>query len=179
MSLDHAVVQPTVLTERFDLRPLRRSDAGLIAYYTADKRLADMTTSIPHPLPPGATEAYVSRAMSPERSEDIWAMDGTKVDGAEVMGVISLERMDRNQSEVGYWVAPAFWNTGLASEAVRALIEANPMNSETMFASVFQENLASARVLTNCGFEYIGDAEAFCVARNTKVATWTYLRRLG
>jgi len=44
---------------------------------------------------------------------------------------------------------------------------------------VFQDNPASARVLTNCGFEYIGDAEAFSVARNAKVPTWTYLRKFA
>ncbi|KMK66849.1 GNAT family N-acetyltransferase [Puniceibacterium sp. IMCC21224] len=178
MGLDHAALQSTVETERFDLRPLRRSDMGLIAHYTGDVRVARMTTSIPHPLPPGSTEAFVSRAVTPDRTEDIWAMDGTKAEGPEVMGLISLERLDRDQSEVGYWVAPGFWNTGLASDAVRALVEANPLGSATMFASVFQDNQASARVLTNCGFEYIGDAEAFSVARNSKVATWTYLKRL-
>lgn len=172
-------IQPVVSTERFDLRPVRRSDIGLMELYAGDERVARMTTSIPHPLPPGAVEAYITRATSPDRKEDVWAMDATKVDGSELMGLISLERMDRNQSEVGYWVAPAFWNTGLASEAVRALVEANPMRNATMFASVFQDNPASARVLVNCGFEYIGDAEAFSVARNAKVPTWTYIRRLG
>ena len=94
------------------------------------------------------------------------------------MGLIALQRMDRNQSEVSYWTAPPFWNTGLASDAVRALVEANPMGNATMFASVFQDNPASTRVLVNCGFDYIGDAEAFCVARCAKVATWTYLKKL-
>ncbi|MBN9886569.1 GNAT family N-acetyltransferase [Salipiger abyssi] len=170
---------PVIVTERFSLRPLRRSDAGLLAHYSGDVRVARMTTAIPHPLPPGATEAYIARAADPKRSEEVWAMDASAHDGAEVMGVISLERMDRNQSEIGYWVAPPYWNTGLASEALRALVEANPYGSATMFASVFQDNPASARVLTNCGFEYIGDAEAFSVARNAKVPTWTYLRRMG
>jgi hypothetical protein len=32
-------------------------------------------------------------------------------------------------------------------------------------------------VLTNTGFEYLGDAEAFSVARNAPVPTWTYLKR--
>ena len=95
------------------------------------------------------------------------------------MGLISLQRMDRNQSEVGYWVAPPFWNTGLASEAVEALVTANPLDNATMFASVFQDNPASARVLMHCGFEYIGDAESFSVARNATVKTWTYLKRMG
>ncbi|MDK3072694.1 GNAT family N-acetyltransferase [Sedimentitalea sp. JM2-8] len=178
MKLDQIPTQPLIETERFDLRPVRRSDMGLIELYGGDERVARMTTSIPHPLPPGVAEAYVARAMSDDRDEDVWAMDGTKSEGAELMGVISLKKMDRNQSEVGYWVAPPFWNTGLASDAVQALLDANPMGNATMFASVFQDNPASARVLTHCGFQYLGDAESFSVARNTTVATWTYSKKL-
>lgn len=178
MDVKELALQPTIETERFDLRPLRVSDKGLIEMYSSDKRVAHMTTSIPHPLPPGTTDAFVARAMKDDRAEDIWVMDGSKADGAEVMGVISLQRMDRNQSEVGYWVAPAFWNTGLARDAVEALVKANPMGHATMFASVFQDNAASARVLTHCGFEYLGDAESFCVARDTTVPTWTYTHKL-
>ncbi|WP_050930398.1 GNAT family N-acetyltransferase [Aestuariivita boseongensis] len=178
MKLEHIVDQPTIETERFDLRPLRRSDQGLIELYAGDERVAHMTTSIPHPLPPGSTEAFIQRAMAEDRDEDVWAMDATKSGGGELMGLISLERMDRNQSEVGYWVAPAYWNTGLASEAVEALVNANPLQNQTMFASVFQDNPASARVLTHCGFEYLGDAESFSVARDKPVPTWTYSRKL-
>ena len=178
MKLDTITNQPVVAADRFDLRPLRRSDMGLIEHYAGDERVARMTTSIPHPVPPGMTEAFVTRAMSPERDEDVWAIDGLKDGGPELMGLISLMRMDRNQSEVGYWVAPIFWNTGIASMAVAALVEANPLNNKTMFASVFQDNPASARVLTHCGFEYLGDAESFSLARNATVPTWTYSRKL-
>ncbi len=178
MSLDNLQQQPLVETERFDLRPVQQSDIGLLEHYAGDERVAQMTPTIPHPLPPGAVAAMIDRVTDTERDEDVWVMDATKVGGAEVMGAITLKRMDRNQSEVGYWVAPLFWNTGLASQAVEALVAANPMQNDTIFASVFQDNPASARVLVNCGFEYIGDAEAFCVSRNAKVPTWTYLKKL-
>jgi RimJ/RimL family protein N-acetyltransferase len=169
---------------RFLLRPVRKSDAGLFAMYAGDKRVAEATRSIPHPLPPGAAEAFVARAMRAGGDEAVWVMDGSANGLAEVLGVISLKRMDegkwnRDQSEVGYWVAPAFWNTGFASEAVRALIAANPLKSRTIFAEVFQDNAGSARVLTNAGFQYLGDAETFSVARGARVPTWTYLRKLG
>ncbi|MEO0944560.1 MAG: GNAT family N-acetyltransferase [Pseudomonadota bacterium] len=179
MKLDTIVAQPVIETERLMLRPLQRSDAGLLNIYAADERVARMTRTIPHPLPPGASEALIQRAAQEDRDEDIWVMDGSPTGRAELMGLIGLERMDREQSEVGYWVAPAFWNTGLASEAVAALVESNPQDSKTMFASVFQDNPASARVLTNTGFEYLGDAEAFSVARGATVPTWTYLKRYG
>ena len=179
MRLEPIVNQPAIEAGRFTLRPVRRSDAGLLSLYTGDKRVAWTTSQIPHPLPPGATEAAIERAMAEDRVEDLWIIDGSKDHGEAVLGAISLKRMDRDQSEIGYWIAPAFWNTGLASEAVRALIDANPQTSRTLFASVFQDNPASARVLTNAGFEYIGDAETFSVARNAAVATWTYILQLS
>lgn len=177
MKIDTIVNQPVVETDRLILRPVRRSDAGLLELYGADERVARMTRSIPHPLPPGTTEAFIARALAEDRSEDVWILDGSGAGLAEVLGAIGLERMDREQSEIGYWVAPAFWNKGLASEAVTAIVAANPLENKTMFASVFQDNPVSARILTNTGFEYLGDAEAFSVARTAPVPTWTYLKR--
>ncbi len=178
MKLEPVDRQPVIAAERFDLRPLRRSDAGLITLYAGDERVACNTTSIPHPLPPGAAEAFIVRGRATDRAEDVWAIDATKSAEAELVGVIGLTRMERDQSEIGYWVAPAFWNTGIAREAVAALLAANPLDNRTIFASVFQDNPASARVLTNLGFRYLGDAESFCVARNAKVPTWTYSLKL-
>ena len=108
------------------LRPLRQLGCRPDRLYTSDERVARMTSSIPHPLPPGSTEAFVAQARMPGRSEDVWAIDGTQTGHGEVLGLISLKRLDRGQSEIGFWVAPAFWNTGIATEAVAALVEANP-----------------------------------------------------
>lgn len=178
MLQDTVTDQARVDAERFALRPPRRADIGLISLYAGDRRVAEGTRSIPHPLLPNVVEGYVARAIAPERDEDVWIIDGGD-NGHELLGVISLTRMDRNQSQLGYWVAPAYWNTGIASEAVRALIEANPLGNAQIFAEVFQDNPASARVLVNAGFEYIGDAEAHSVARGTNVPTWTYIRKMG
>ncbi|MGB7317733.1 MAG: GNAT family N-acetyltransferase [Planktotalea sp.] len=171
--------QSIISGARLVLRPLQQSDIGWIDRHAGDARVAHMTFSIPHPLPPGASEALLKRADDPAREEDFWAMDASATGGAELMGLISLNRLDAGQSEVSYWVAPAFWNAGTASDAVGALIAANPFDNKTIFASVFQDNPASARVLTNAGFDYIGDAESFSVARGVNVPTWTYLRKLG
>ena len=178
MKIEAIVNQPVVETERMILRAIRRSDAGNLALFGSDERVARMTRTIPHPLPPGAVDTLIARSLDESRAEDIWVMDGSASGLGEFLGLVALERMDRNQSEVGYWVVPAFWNSGLASEAVRGLIDTNPHNDKTLFASVFQDNPASARVLTNAGFQYLGDAETFSVARGSTVPTWTYLKRL-
>jgi RimJ/RimL family protein N-acetyltransferase len=179
MTCETVIDQPVIAADRFDLRPLRRSDAGLIAMNAGDARVARATPSIPHPYPPGAAGALIERAQAGSRAEVIWAIDGTRTGGAEVMGLVSLARVDAGKSEIAYWVAPAWWNTGIASAAVEAILGANPHAARTVFASVFQDNAASARVLTNCGFQYLGDAESYCVARGANVPIWTYSRRMG
>lgn len=179
MKQEAILAQAVIETPRMFLRPMRASDAGLLAMYCADKHVAEMTSSIPHPYPPGAAESFITNVMKPDNGSFAWAMDATEFGGSELLGVISLDQMDRNQSEIGYWVAPGMWNTGFASEAVQAMVDANPLENKTIFGSVFQDNPGSARVLTNAGFDYLGDAEAFSVARNAPVPTWTYLKRLG
>lgn len=178
MIQDKVVQQPVIEAERFTLRPLRRSDAGLLALYAGDKRVASSTRSIPHPMPPGAVEAFIARAMAEGREEDVWAIDASSKNGDEVLGIVALKRLDRGQSEISYWVAPAFWNTGIASDAVKALMAANPRKDKVVYGVIFQDNPASARVLTNASFDYLGDAEAYSVARGAMVPTWTYIRKL-
>jgi len=180
MKLDeNTVAQPVITTERFALRPLTASDAGLLERYLSDIRVASMTRVIPHPLPPEYIANMLKRAADPTRVEDHWAIDGSANDHAEVMGVIKMSRLDRNQSELRYWVAPAFWNTGIATVAVDAILVANPQGACDIYAEVFQDNPGSARILTNAGFAYLGDAETFSVARNAVTPTWTYARKMG
>ncbi len=181
MNLDNNIKadQPILTSPRMVLRPLQPSDAGLLALYTGDKRVAEGTRSIPHPLPPGATEQFIARVTAPKREEDVWVLDGSMADASSVLGLLSLKPLDRQQSQIGFWVAPAFWNAGFASEAVRCVIDINPHKARTLFAEVFQDNPASAHVLTNAGFDYLGDAEAYSVARCTTVPTWTYIRRMS
>ena len=160
----HTNGQPVIKAGRFLLRPLRAADG---------------TRAIPHPLPPGAAEQYVARAMSPDRNEDVWAIDADESGLGELLGVVSLTRIEPEQSELGFWIGSGFWHTGFATEAVQALVAANPHGSRTLFAEAFQDNPGSAKVLTNAGFSYLGDAESWSVARDARVPTWTYLRRMG
>lgn len=171
-------VLPLVKSERLLLRPLERGDAALIAAATSDRRLAEGTRAIPHPLPVGEAEAFVARARSNDAEEDVWAMDGSASGLPALVGLVSLMRITFDQSEVGYWVAAEYWNTGLASEALNALVSADPHDARTLFAEVFQDNPPQARVLTNAGFQYLGDAEAYSAARGKRVPTWTYIKKL-
>lgn len=166
-----AGAQPVLTTERLVLRPLRRADAGLIALYTSDERLARMTMNIPHPLPPGRTEAFIERVLSGERGETVWAIEhnGSVADG--LIGVVAL----KDDGRIGYWVGVPFWSTGFATEAVQTVCGyAIGQGRVPLSAEVFQDNAASAKVLTKTGFAYVGEGRRYCTARQSEVDTWRY-----
>lgn len=167
--------QPEFQTPRLRLRRLRMSDAGVLGLYASDPRVARMTTTIPHPYPPGSAEAFVARSLSPAATETVWAMDTGGDDENGLVGLIGLRPGSAGTAEIGYWVAPAFWRTGYASEAVEALVgAASDIGLGALQAQVFQDNAASAKVLTRAGFAYVGDGEAHSVARAAMVPTFRY-----
>ena len=169
---------PTFKTKRLNIRPLSNDDLPNIEMNIKDIRVAKFTGNIPHPLTPDYTKNFIKNSLSPEQSEDAWGIEIKAGNNTDFVGVVSLNRLDRSQSEIAYWVVPAIWNTGIATEAVKAFIKLNPQDCKTIFGSVFQDNPASSRVLENAGFQYIGSAESFSISRNEMVPTWTYINKL-
>ena len=169
---------PTLATERLELRPLRRSDAGLLALYAGEARVARMTSTIPHPYPPGAALAFIEASATMDRG-GVWAIDGARCGLPEVVGTVALRSPGPHGSEIGYWIAPPFWNHGLATEAVRAVVAADPFGGRAFWANVFQDNPASAHVLEAVGFGRTGEGEVHSVARGEAVRTWIYRRAPG
>lgn len=154
---------------RILLRRPRMSDTGPLGLYAGDQRVASMTTSIPHPYPPGAAEAFVTAVLAGRSPEIVWAIDATPDGGAELVGLIGVKRAS---ADLGYWVGPPFWGTGYATEAAllvcRHLLTAGV---ERITASAFFDNPASCRVLAHVGFRPTGDAWAYSVARQMEVPT--------
>jgi RimJ/RimL family protein N-acetyltransferase len=171
--------QPVLETPRMRLRPLRRADAGVIALYCGSADVARMTTSIPHPYPPGLAESFVARAQDTSDGEFVWALDTGEDDMNGLIGMISL-RVKGGEGAIGYWVAPAFQGAGYASEAVEAVIaHAAGLGLEALVAQAFQDNLPSVKVLTRAGFVYEGEGALYSVARDATVPTFRYRRPFG
>lgn len=172
--------QRELTTPRLRLRPLRPSDAPLLALYASDPRVARTTTHIPHPYPPGTAEAFVTRAARQDAPETVWALDAGADTENGLLGVIGLRAFGERAGDIGYWVAPAFWGAGFAREAVDAIAEeAVGLGLPALAAQVFQDNAASIKVLTRTGFEYLGEGESHCVARGAMVPTFRYRRSLA
>lgn len=169
------MIRDEIVTGRLILRRPRRSDAGALALYAGDERVAKMTTSIPHPYLPEMAESFIEQAMAGRHRDRVWVLDATPSDGAELVGLASVRR---DGTGIGYWVGPPFWNTGLATEAVGALADhlLGEGGLTELTAAVFFDNTASQQVLANCGFARTGETWLHSVARGIEVPALTYQR---
>jgi RimJ/RimL family protein N-acetyltransferase len=148
---------PTLSTPRLTLRPLRPSDAPALSCLVDDPGVAAMTTSIPHPFPEGAAEAFIERMAEAEpEHERVFALE-TASDG--FIGVLGFHPDDVGAVEIGYWLGRPFWGRGYMTEAVDAALDwaAKGWGRRYLLAGHFADNPASGQVLVKTGFLYTGD----------------------
>ena len=176
--MSETILQPAdILTERLRLRRFRPSDAALVELIARDRRVAWMTERVPHPYPPGLAEAFIERVANGSSDEIGWAIDAdTAADAANgLIGTIMLRLDEPSSARVGYWLAPAFWGTGYASEALAGVVGfARGAGFHALTARVFQDNPASVRVLMHASFAYVDDGEVYSLARDAMVPTHNY-----
>ncbi|MEM9139478.1 MAG: GNAT family N-acetyltransferase [Pseudomonadota bacterium] len=160
-------------TDRLRLRALEDADAGPITLYAGDERVARMTT-IPHPYPPGAAEAFIARARAQD-VELVWALDASGSGGAGFMGVIGYRPKTHL---IGYWIGPPFWGQGYTAEAARALSDhVLRQGVDAVQGTTTVDNRASQRVFAKAGFSQTGTGQRFVVARDKLVDILTYEKR--
>jgi RimJ/RimL family protein N-acetyltransferase len=139
--------------ERCRLRPYSIDEAPLLARLAGEFEVARwMTATFPHPYRVDDARAWLARAVSdvPVNHFAI-EVDGRLAGGA---GLTPHDDERRGGAEFGYWLGPAFWGRGIATEAARLLAEhaLTRRGLRRLAAHVFARNLASARVLEKCGF---------------------------
>jgi RimJ/RimL family protein N-acetyltransferase len=79
----------------------------------------------------------------------------------EAVGGIGLEPqadVARRSAEIGYWLGEAYWGRGIATEAVRAVTDYGFAHGDLVriYATVFEWNRASMRVLEKAGYQLEG-----------------------
>jgi len=161
-----AATNPALVLEtaRLIIRPLRLEDAPDVQRFASDWDVARFTSSIPHPYPEGAAEAWIRGQV--DDFDNTFAIE--RRGGATFVGAIGFEH-DREKRELvfGYWIGKPHWRNGYATEAVQALVDHafTTLGVERVVASVMPENRASVRVQEKVGMIYCGVAQEPAPAR--------------
>ncbi|TFB23870.1 N-acetyltransferase [Filobacillus milosensis] len=74
--------------------------------------------------------------------------------------------------EVTYWIDRKFWGKGIASNALRELL--NIVSIRPLYGRTAKDNISSLRVLEKCGFQIIGEDTGYANARNKEIEEYIF-----
>ena len=150
---------PVLETGRLILRPLRRRDAKDIFSYASDPEVARYVLWEPHQSL-SETKSYIRYMQSLSRRglPSSWAV--VLRESGKVVGTMGFMWFSDTNSaaEVGYSFSKAFWNQGLATEALQAVIRSvfSSLPLNRLEAQHDLRNPASGRVMEKCGMQKEG-----------------------
>ena len=168
-----------IRTRRLLLRPYFPEDAAELCAAIADERVVRMLSMAPWPYTLKDAEDFC--ALTHEPPELNFAITLSGASGAPIIGGIGID-FKGDLPELGYWIAPAYWQQGYVSEAIEAVLEkARLMGMERVRSAHFVDNLASGCVLLKAGFAPTGELlEIACRGRGGEgVPAIRYERALG
>lgn len=163
-----ARLDPTIVTDRLVLRPLRSGDVDDIVAGVGDLAVARMLVRVPHPYRRVQAEDFVAHAR---RS----ALGGQNmilaIDHGQLNGIVSIEDMP-GRCELGYWLARPAWGRGFATEAATAILTYgfDILGLRLVRSAFFAENRGSRGVQRKLGFAVIGRSERHSLARGQTAA---------
>lgn len=91
--------------------------------------------------------------------------------GDEIVGSVAKFVMD-GDAEITYWIDRKFWGRGIATTALRRLLEIEPVRP--IYGRVAFDNYGSQKVLEKCGFVKVREDKGFANARRTEIKEFIY-----
>lgn len=156
-------------TKRLTLRPGWPEDASLLVETIAHEAVATRLARVPWPYTIEDASAFlaVPRGATDARFL-IMAHDGAC---PRLIGGIGLDGAAGGIAQLGYWLTPAAWGRGYATEAGRAVIDMarHALPLRRVEARHHLDNPASGRVLQKLGFREIRREPSFSLARGHAV----------
>ena len=151
---------PILVTERLALRELRDTDASAIASGAGDRRVANYLIQVPSPYPVSLAKRWVvGRRDWWDLGRGVTLAVTRRDEPDRLLGTVSLRRFARDRrAELGYWLAVPAWGQGIATEAVRSLLDFGfrELVLARIYAQVIAGNTGSTRVLEKLGMVHEG-----------------------
>ena len=163
-------------SERLFLRPAWPEDATAIYRGIGDQEVVCNLAMAPWPYRVEDAHAFLARPQEDGLPRFAITLPGQTGD---LVGMVGLNERE-DGIELGYWIARKCWGRGVATEAVRGILEvAASMGVGRINAGHFCDNPASGKVLRKAGFVSTGEIRPqFSLARGHNSPSLRYALEL-
>lgn len=143
----------TIKRNGYLLREWYLSDVESLAENINNKKIWDnVRDGLPFPYTIDDAKSYIQFTQQTPYPQNF----AIEIDGKAVgnVGIQPCGDVERISAEIGYWIGESYWGKGVTSDAVKAVVEYTFTHTEIirLFASVYEYNIASMKVLEKAGF---------------------------
>lgn len=136
------------------LRPWQWSDSRRLTNLINNRKIWDNVRDyLPHPYTYKDADLFLQHNVDQQVSTNFAVLHNGELAGG--IGYIPKEDVYKFTAEIGYWIGEPYWGQGIATEAIRLLIERIKEQSPSIvrvYAEVFDYNRPSMRALEKNGF---------------------------
>ncbi len=136
----------------------------------------NLRNAFPHPY----TEEHATLWIASTSTEDPVINFAIDLDGEAIGGIGLIFNADVYvlSAEIGYWIAEPFWGKGIATEAIRQMMEYAfyYFDIVRIYAEVFENNKASMRALEKNGFYLEGVRRKSVFKNNVLMDDYIWVR---
>lgn len=148
-------------SERIILKNITFSDVKALQKSANDAEIVEMMNgTIPYPYKEEDAQNWIHKHTKDEILSNNIALAIFEKFHNVFLGTVSLRQCEvAGTSRLSYWIGREFWNKGYATEAVKSIIgyiRQYNENISNIEAEVFENNLASKKVLKKLGFSNLG-----------------------
>lgn len=146
---------PVIEKEKFRMRPWQTDDAHSLIKHANNLNVSrNLRDGFPYPYTMHDARKWLQ--MVGENKTDIILAIDISGEAAGGIGIHAGKDVYRYNGEIGYWLSEKYWGKGIMTEAVKALVEYAFVQTHFLriFATIFQHNSSSMRVLEKCGFNF-------------------------
>ena len=166
-----------MLISSVHIRPWKPEDAGILSAVCNNKNIwLSVRDSFPFPYTIADAIQWIGFNLSKKPQENFAITYKGHLAGS--IGVIIKEDIYRKTIEIGYFVGESFWAKGIATQAVGLLLQYIQQNFDVVriYAEVFENNIASMKVLERNGFYLEGVRKKAVVKNNMIMDTWVWVK---
>lgn len=151
------------------LREWKKSDAEALAKIANNKKIWDnVRDRLPYPYSKRDAKEWLALVKKQKIVTTFCIEMDHQLAGS--IGFTIKEDVYRKTAEIGYFIGEEYWGRGIATEAIRQLIDYIQKNFDIVrvFAEVFEYNKASMKVLEKNGF-YLECIRQKAAMKNSKI----------
>jgi RimJ/RimL family protein N-acetyltransferase len=138
---------------KVSLREWKKSDAASLTKIANNRKIWDnVRDQLPHPYTKKDAKNWLALVKKQKKITTFCIEADGEMAGS--IGFTLKEDVYRRTAEIGYFIAEEYWGNGIATEAIKQLVEyiENNFDIVRIYAEVFEYNKASMKVLEKNGF---------------------------